>query len=90
MSCSNAVFDVSFLFIHQMFQDLATTELKTASVRKLAPRFNRLDKQILFYLVWKMSVSVVTAIQQLQTEVAISSISKISVTLPSVSLSSNI
>lgn len=37
-----------------------------------------------------MSVSVVTAIQQLQTEVAISSISKISVTLPSVSLSSNI
>lgn len=60
MSNSNAVFDVSFLFIDQMFQDLASTELKTSSAWKLASRFNRLDKQILFYLVWKMSGFVVT------------------------------
>lgn len=59
MSSSNAVFDVSFLFIDQMFQDLAFTSLKTSSAGKLAPRFHRLDKQILFYLVWKMSAFIV-------------------------------
>ena len=81
MSSSNAVFDVSFMFIDQMFQDLASTELKTASVWKLAPRFDRLDKQILLSLVWKTSAFVVTVVQQFQTEGTISSISKVSVIL---------
>lgn len=72
-----------------MFQDLASTELITASAWKLAPRFNRVDKQILFYLLWKTSDFDVPAVLQLQTEVASSSISKISVFF-SQTVSSNI